>query len=223
MVKSSLMEILHRDDSLLVLNKPSGLSVLPDGWETDVPYLVKMLEERFGKIWVVHRLDKVTSGLMVFARTAEAHRALNVQFEKHQVEKIYHALANGLPAWDTRIARHPLRVNVGHMHRTKVDDRNGKPSETRFRVLGRFASHTLLEARPVTGRTHQVRVHAMALGHPLLADVLYGAPSTDLIARPALHALSLAFTHPTSQERLTFSAPYPPDFESALEKIRAGA
>ena len=215
------MNILYSDEAIIVLDKPAGIPVLPDGWEKDSSYLVKLLEEQFGKIYIVHRLDKTTSGVMVFARTAEAHRALNIQLEKHQAQKIYHAIAIGNPKWDERIAKHPLRVDVGHKHRTMVDDRNGKPSETRFKVLKRYPAHTLLEAELMTGRTHQIRVHAYALGHPLLGDILYSAPETDIIARPALHAYSLTFTHPQTDERLTFAAPYPPDFEHALEKIRA--
>ncbi len=213
------MDILHVDESIIVLNKPAGLSVLPDGWEEDSRYLVKMLEGQFGKVWIVHRLDKTTSGVMVFARTAEAHRSLNMQFDKHEARKIYHAIAIGNPKWDEKIAKHPLRANVGHKHRTMVDDKNGKPSETRFKVLKRFKDCVLLEAELMTGRTHQIRVHAYALGHPLLGDVLYSAPETNLISRPALHAYSLSFTHPETNERLTFTAPYPPDFETALKNL----
>lgn len=210
------MDLLHLDDQVLVLNKPAGLSVLPEGWDRDAPYLVKILEQEYEKIWVVHRLDKVTSGVMVFARTAEAHRALNRQFELHQAEKIYHAIATGVPAWDEKTARHPLRVNVGHKHRTAVDARTGKPSETRFRILKRYPAHVLLEARPVTGRTHQVRAHAFALGYPLLGDVLYSAPETGLIARPALHAYSLTIQLETEK---TFTAPYPDDFAHTLQRL----
>lgn len=86
------MEIIFQDKTLIVLNKPAGIPVLPDGWDKDAPYLVKMLEDEFGRIWVVHRLDKITSGIMVFARDAESHRALNLQFENHEVEKVYHAI-----------------------------------------------------------------------------------------------------------------------------------
>src|ERR1700690_1368634 len=148
------------------------MPVLPDGWEENAPYMVKELETQFEKIWIVHPLDKVTSGVMVFARTAETHRNLSVQFEKHLVEKVYRAIAIGDPDWDEKIAKYPLRINVGHSHRTAVDPRNGKPSETHFTVLERFTEHFLLEANPTTGRTHQVRVHAYALDHPLLADIL---------------------------------------------------
>ena len=213
------MQIIHADEHIIILNKPAEIPVLPDGWEKDSPYLVKMLEEEFGRIWVVHRLDKITSGVMVFARDAESHRALNMQFENHEVEKVYHAIVEGKPTWEEKVAKHPLRVNVGHKHRTVVDDRNGKPSETRFRLRKLYQSSALVEAMPTTGRTHQVRVHAKALGHPLVGDVLYGAAESKIIARPALHAWSLTFTHPITHERLTFKAEYPQDFATALKLL----
>jgi tRNA pseudouridine32 synthase/23S rRNA pseudouridine746 synthase len=214
--------LLHEEAEFLIVNKPAWIPVLPDGWEKDAPWLVRLLEPEYGKVWVVHRLDKVTSGVMLFARTAEAHRALSLQFEGHEVRKLYHALVNGLPAWEQHTARHPLRVDVGHSHRSVVDNSRGKASETGFHVLERFEAASLLEALPATGRTHQIRVHAYALGLPLLADTLYSAPPTALIARPALHAYSLSFDHPTSGERLTFTAPYPPDFQHSLEELRGG-
>lgn len=211
-------DIIHKDNSVLVINKTAGLPVLPDGWEKDAPYLVKSLEEEFGKMFIVHRLDKVTSGVMVFARDAETHRRLNLQFETHQAEKVYHAVLEGNPKWDEKTAKHPLRANVGHKHRTMVDNKSGKPSETRFRILKRYPSSALVEAKPMTGRTHQIRVHAYALGYPLLGDMLYGASETDLIARPALHAHSL--TIELNGERVTFTAPYPDDFRATLERLK---
>lgn len=210
---------MYLDDQMLVVNKPAGLSVLPDGWERDKPYLVSLLEAEYGRIWIVHRLDKITSGVMVLALTAEAHRALSLQFERHAAQKCYHALANGTPAWAMKTARHPLRGDVGHKHRTAIDQKAGKASETEFEVIRRFRAHVLLEARPLTGRTHQVRAHAAALGHPLLGDTLYGAAATDLIGRPALHAQSLALSHPVTGAALSFSAPYPEDFVEALERL----
>lgn len=213
------MNSIFQDAHILVINKPAGISVLPDGWAKDSPYLVKRLEQEFGTIFIVHRLDKITSGVMIFARDAESHRALSIQFENHEVEKIYHAILEGTPKWDEKTAKYPLRVNVGHKHRTAVDDRNGKPSETRFRVLKRYPAASLVEALPLTGRTHQVRAHARALGHPLVGDVLYGAQIAAPIARPALHALSLTFTHPFTNERLRFKAEYPQDFATALKLL----
>ena len=214
------MNILHIDDHIIVLDKPAGLPVLPDGWDTEAPYLVRMLEAEYGKIWIVHRLDKVTSGIMLFARTAEAHRSLNIQFEKREVKKIYHALAEGNPRWEEHTARHPLRANVGHKHRTVVDNRDGKPSATYFRVLERFNGFCLLEAIPETGRTHQVRVHAAELGHPLLADSVYGSHMNLGLARPALHACSLTFLHPASNESLVFESDYPEDMQKVLRRAR---
>ncbi len=226
------MDIIYKDGQLLVINKPAGLSVLPEGWEPDAPYLVKMLEEEYQKVWVIHRLDKFTSGVLVFALNVEAHRALSIQFEKHEVEKVYRAITVGAPPWKERITKFPLRVNVGNKHRTKVDDKYGVRAETKFRVLNWNSASSddlafteevkgmaLVEARPITGRTHQIRVHAYALGYPLLGDTLYSAPESDIIARPALHAYSLSFNHPDSNERVTFTAPYPPDFKKALERL----
>ena len=214
------MNIIQADNHILVIEKPAGLSILPEGWEPDAPYLVKLLEENYDKIWVVHRLDKVTSGVMVFARTAEAHRELNRQFERHEVEKIYHAIVAGNPTWEEKICKMPLRVNVGHKHRTAVDQKRGKPSETHFKVLKREQTGTLLEARLMTGRTHQIRVHLYALGFPLLGDVLYGMSETKQFTRPALHALSLAFTHPNSGERVVYSVPYPDDMRRLMDRLK---
>lgn len=214
------MDILHHDEHIIVINKPAGLSVLPEGWQPDAPYLRQLLEEKYGQIWVVHRLDKVTSGVMVFARTAEAHRELNRQFERHEVEKVYHAIVEGLPPWDEHTARHMLQTNVGRKHRTVVVHKRGKNSETHFKVLEQGQAGALIEAHPKTGRTHQVRVHLSALGFPLLGDVLYGALETDLITRPALHALSLTFTHPNSGKQITCTAPYPDDIQQMLEWLK---
>ncbi len=222
------VDILHVDDAIMVVNKPAGLPVLPDGWDAHARYLLGELEELYGQhskvpggVWSVHRLDKITSGVIVFARTAEAHRDLNAQFEKHETEKLYHAILTGQPEWDERIAKHPLRADVGHRHRTAVDPRRGKPAETRFRVLRRAGEFTLVEAQLMTGRTHQIRTHAYALGFPLLGDVLYGAPSTELIDRPALHAFSLTITNPATGQRETYTAPYPEDFSRALERAES--
>ena len=188
------MRTLYKDKHIIVIDKPAGLPVLPDGWQADAPYLRQMLENENEQVLIVHRLDKVTSGVMVVALTADAHRGLNRQFETHQVEKIYHAIVEGLPPWNERTARHMLQTNVGRKHRTIVVNKRGKKSETEFKVLIRKQNWALVEAHPRTGRTHQIRVHLSALGFPILADILYGADATNLISRPALHAFSITFS-----------------------------
>jgi RluA family pseudouridine synthase len=215
------MKILYEDAYLLVVDKPAGLPVLPDGWEQEAPYLVRSLEEQYGKIFIVHRLDKITSGVMIFGRDTETHRALSIQFETHEARKIYHALVEGNPKWEEKVAKHSLRANVGHKHRTMVDDKHGKPSETRFRVIKRFPESALIEAQPMTGRTHQIRVHAYALGHSLVEDILYGARDRYGFPRPMLHAQSLSFVHPATNERVKFTAPRPADFEEAIKILGA--
>jgi RluA family pseudouridine synthase len=213
------MKIIHEDSQIIVINKPAGLSVLPDGWEKDSDYLVKQMEEKYGRIFIVHRLDKITSGVMVFARDAETHRALNIQFETHEAQKTYHAILEGNPKWEEKVVKYPLRSNVGHKHRTVVDDKNGKPSETHFRVIKRYEAAALVEAKPMTGRTHQIRVHAYAMGYPLVEDVLYGARDQYGLPRPMLHAQTLSFLHPATNEGVKFSASHPTDFEEALERL----
>jgi RluA family pseudouridine synthase len=216
--------ILHEDANFLVVDKPAGLATIPGGWEADAPSLAGLLEAEYGKVWTVHRLDKDTSGVIVFARSAAAHRTLSLLFETRAVRKTYHALCIGVPTWDEHTARHPLRFNVGHSHRTVVDHGKGKPSETAFRVLERFADHSLLEARPATGRTHQVRVHAYALGFPLAGDDLYSKPDVErdnisLLQRPALHAVSLEFEF--EGKPYSFTAPYPKDFANTLSQLNS--
>jgi RluA family pseudouridine synthase len=212
--------LLFQDEALLVVSKPAGLPTLVDGYHPEAPYLVGLLKGTYGPLWVVHRLDRGTSGVILFARTAEAHRALNRAFEKRQVLKTYHALAQGEPTWESRTVRLPLRADGDRRHRTIVDHKGGKPAETDLSVLERFHSHALLQAIPRTGRPHQIRAHLAALGHPLACDALYGGAPLEGLDRPALHACSLKLPHPLSGEEIEFTAPYPEDLDQALQRMR---
>jgi len=212
--------VLWSDLFLVVVNKPSGLLTLPDGYDPALPYISQLLEPEFGRMWIVHRLDKDTSGLLVLARTAEAHRFLNTAFETRQVTKIYHALVADCPEWDERRVSLPLRANGDRQHRTVVDARKGKPAITNLRVLERFSQWALIEASPETGRTHQIRAHLAVAGFPILGDALYGRDEGQFIQRVALHARSLAFPHPVTGEVISFQAPYPEDFIRVLELLR---
>lgn len=215
-------EIIYEDNDLLVINKPAGISVIQEGWSPLTPFLYQRLLAQYPSLLVVHRLDKETSGVMIFAKNENAHRDLNIQFEKHLVTKKYLALVVGTPKWDATTTKFRLKIGVGKKHRTVVDNAKGLNTETQLTVVDRFREHTMIEAIPRTGRTHQIRVHLYAKGLPILGDKLYGTNSTDLIDRVALHAGSIEFTHPTTQETVTFSAPLPADIKQALKKIKAG-
>jgi RluA family pseudouridine synthase len=240
-VSHSLDElVLWSDESVVVANKPPGLLAIRGGFEVE-PYLAQVLESEFGRLWIVHRLDRETSGVIAFARTAAAHRDLNSQFEKRDVAKVYHALTVGAPPWKEMKVDLALRRDGDRRHRTVVDAVRGKPSLTLLAVLERFPGYALLEAIPRTGRTHQIRAHLRALGFPLVGDSLYGGSSElllstlcpgqerpsardcSLIARTALHALSISFAHPKTGEPLQFTAPYSEDMSRALRALREAA
>lgn len=213
--------IIYIDSSLIIVDKPSGVLSIPDGYDATIPSLTQILTISYGRIWVVHRLDKDTSGVMVFARNADAHSYLNTQFYERKVTKIYHALISGHPDWDTKLVDKPLRANVGQRNRTVVNLMNGKKAISRFRVLEVFPEHTLLEVRPVTGRRHQIRAHLYELGFDIVSDPLYGSGDiSPLIKRLALHAISLAFVHPKTGRMERFNVPYPRDFEQALSQLK---
>jgi tRNA pseudouridine32 synthase/23S rRNA pseudouridine746 synthase len=217
--------IIHEDDSLVVINKPSGLLSIPDGYSRNLPNISHLLQSRYGEIWTVHRLDKESSGAIVFARTPQSHRNLSIQFERRKTSKIYHAVVNSVPDWNEKTIRLPLRVNAGRKHLTRADPRHGKPSETSFHVLKRFSSLTLLEARPLTGYRHQIRAHMYALGMNILGDPLYIAGDTADGAsfptvRMMLHAYQLTVIHPISGKPVTYTAPYPDDFSGTLCQIK---
>jgi 23S rRNA pseudouridine1911/1915/1917 synthase len=236
-LESTRSEIVHEDDHLVVLNKPANLLVLPDRYNVKLPNLYGIFTEELGKIFVVHRLDKETSGLIVFAKTAEAHAALNEQFEGRSVEKFYEALVVGVPANSEGTIDLPLGERTRDRGVVKVDRKAGKRSVTRYKVLEQFDGFAHLEARPATGRTHQIRVHLQAIGMPILADRLYGdgrgfylsrvkpgykiqGEEKPLLDRAALHAASISFDHPATGERMTFSAPLPKDMSSVLKYLR---
>jgi len=222
------LDILYQDSDIVVVNKPCGMVVHPAAGNEDrtlvnaLLYHVRDLSGIGGEArpGIVHRLDKDTSGLILIAKNDRSHTALSEQFKERSMEKHYRAVAfgtfsNDSGLIDAPIARHP----VDRKKMAVVP--NGKPSQTEWTVISRHQSATYLDVHLLTGRTHQIRVHMHSIGHPLLGDRIY-APHLKTsvhIPRLMLHAHTLSFTHPTSGERMTLTAPLPEKFLTVLEKL----
>ncbi|MQP75302.1 RNA pseudouridine synthase [Stenotrophomonas sp. MYb238] len=198
----------HIDDALLVAEKPAGLLSVPGRLPENQDCLVSRLQAMHADVLTVHRLDQVTSGLMLYARGREMQAALSAQFEQRRVGKRYEAVVEGTIEDDGGEIALPLVCDWPNRPKQKVDHAHGKPALTRWRVLARDAAarRTRVELEPVTGRSHQLRLHMASLGHPIVGDVLYGAAPA---ARVYLHACRLAFVHPQTGEAMAFASPCP--------------
>ena len=202
------LDLLHIDDALLVVNKPSGLLSVPGRGVGKDDCLVSRVQAVYPEVLSVHRLDMETSGLMVLARSKEMHRALSILFQNREVEKRYVAVVDGELEKASGEIDLPLITDWPNRPLQKVDHETGKPSLTRYRGLNHDpgSNSTRLELEPHTGRSHQLRVHLMSLGHPILGDLLYASPALQAKStRLLLHADFLSFMHPLSGERLAFS------------------
>lgn len=200
------IEIVHEDAALIVAVKPAGLLSVPGRGPDKADCLQARLAERFGDVLTVHRLDMETSGLIVFARTAKAQAELSRAFRERSVEKRYVAVVDGVPAEAEGEIDLPLITDWPNRPRQKVDHETGKPSLTRWRMLEAGKGRARLELEPVTGRSHQLRVHLAAIGHPILGDGLY-APDAVRAASPrmCLHACRLGLAHPDDGRVLDFA------------------
>ena len=231
------LEVLYEDETLLVLNKPAGLLVHPGAGTLGVTLVNALLYHCQGALsgiggvarpGIVHRLDRDTSGLMVVAKNDAGHLALSEQFAQRGVVKVYHAIVVGRLAVEAGEINVPIARHPNHKKMMAVVA-GGRSAVTLFRVLERLSGATLVEARPRTGRTHQIRVHFKHAGHPLVGDDLYGhrlnarlSEETGYVPpRHMLHAHRLAFVHPISRRAVSFEAPWPSDFVEAVEALRA--
>ncbi len=217
------IQILFQDDHLLIINKPADLLAIEDGYNQDLPHVRKMLEASFGKLWIVHRLDKETSGIMLLAKTAKAHQELNRIFRDREIEKYYHGLVTPVPDWREKHIHFPLRPNADRRHRTRVDTQRGKPAQSICHVRDVFSKGVLMEIEIKTGITHQIRSHLRMLDLILIGETLYnaGLPDPEITApRMMLHAQRIHFIHPITSDNLTIQAPYPEDFRTCLTHLR---
>jgi 23S rRNA pseudouridine955/2504/2580 synthase/23S rRNA pseudouridine1911/1915/1917 synthase len=236
------IETLYEDDDLLIVNKPAGLLVLPDRFNHELPSLHKTLEAKAGqKIWIVHRLDRDTSGVICFAKNEQAHRFLSIAFQERDVNKFYAGLANGIviPAEariESPIAEHPT------VHGKMVVNRRGKMAVTDYRVVEQWPLYSLLQFQIHTGRTHQIRVHMQSIGHPLVCDELYGdgqpfllsrikrkyklsdkdEQEKPLLSRLALHAYKIQFVKEDGTE-VSVEAPLPKDIAACVNQLNKWA
>lgn len=194
------------DEHLLVVEKPAGLLSVPGRLPENRDCVVTRLQIAYPDALTVHRLDQVTSGLMVLARGKAMQSALSMLFERRQAEKRYHALVEGLVQENAGEIDLPLICDWPNRPRQKVDFEAGKPALTRWRVLERGDARTRLELEPVTGRSHQLRLHLASIGHPIVGDTLYGAAPAG---RVCLHASRLSFPHPADGRAASFESPPP--------------
>jgi 23S rRNA pseudouridine955/2504/2580 synthase/23S rRNA pseudouridine1911/1915/1917 synthase len=229
------LHILFENDRMIAVDKPAGIIVIPDQY-TDRAHTLQGAAEEYAKtkIWVVHRIDRDTTGVVLFAKDAEAHALLCRQFESGTVSKKYLALVNGSLEDEAGTIDRPLRIEG---RKVEVAD-DGKESVTLYNVLERFKDFTLVEASPRTGRRHQIRIHFWSLGHPLAVDPEYasrtalylsefkrnykssGREEKPLLGRLSLHAASVRFTEPASNAEKTVESPLPHDLEVTLKQLR---
>ncbi|NQT88198.1 RluA family pseudouridine synthase [bacterium] len=236
------LDVLFEDDCLLVVNKPPDMVVHPvrgSRGGTLVNALLAhtaTLSSTYGELraGIVHRLDRDTSGVIVTAKTDEAHVHVAAQFKARTVDKRYVAVTEGVPEFDSDLIDAPIDRNKRH-HEAMIVHADGKASRTIYHVKRRFRNFAHVELELLTGRTHQIRVHLAHIGYPVVADMLYGrrqalyrsdlldTPRTEdelpIIERQALHAQSIAFDHPTTGERLQFTAPLPHDITTLLDTL----
>lgn len=203
------IDVLHADHEILVVDKPAGLLTVPGKGPELADCLIERLRAAFPEVLLVHRLDRDTSGVMVFALTPHAQRHLGLQFERRQTRKRYLARVAGQPAQDRGRIELPLIVDWPNRPLQKVCHDTGRPAVTEWQVLRREGDSTRMRLTPLTGRSHQLRVHMLALGHPILGDPFYGPPDAAPQPRLMLHAEELSLRHPDGGRSKTFRAPKP--------------
>ncbi len=222
------LDVIFEDEDLLAVNKPAGMTVHPSpghATSTLVNAILAHCRDLSGiggvlRPGIVHRLDRDTSGVILVAKNDAAHQALAKQLKDRTVEKTYVALVEGTPKPAEGVIDAPIARDPQRRQRMAVVA-GGRASVTAYSVIERFKGTSLIEARPKTGRTHQIRVHLAAIGHPIVGDRVYGKAS-PLIGRQFLHARSIVFTHPRTGERMELEAPLAVDLAEALRRLRAG-
>lgn len=201
---SPYIKIIYRDDDIVAVEKPSGLLSVPGKDPKHADSMINRIKRVFPTATVVHRLDMATSGVMLFSLNKDAHKHISKQFELRQTSKIYQARIYGTPATNQGSVDLPLICDWPNRPKQKVDYENGKTALTHWKLLSTSDQSSLVELYPHTGRSHQLRVHMLSLGHPILGDRLYAHDrALEMANRLQLHACQLTFTHPTTEQSQT--------------------
>jgi tRNA pseudouridine32 synthase/23S rRNA pseudouridine746 synthase len=203
------LSVLHEDAEVILVDKPAGLLSVPGKGAHLADCLLARVQAAFPQALLVHRLDRDTSGVMIFAQTPHAQRHLGLQFEKRMTQKTYVARVWGVPAEKTGTVDLPLIVDWPNRPRQKVDHAEGRPAQTDWRLLKDEGETARLQLKPRTGRSHQLRVHCQALGHPILGDPFYATGLARAYPRLMLHSLELRFKHPDGGRSMKVRAPAP--------------
>lgn len=233
---------IYEDDDIVVVDKPTGMLIIPDRWKKEKgEILIEVVQKRYDhKLFIVHRQDRDTSGLVIFAKNATSHRLFSQLFEKGGIQKKYHGLVHGRITKDEGSITKPIAACRRTPGRMIVDKYTGKRCETGVKVLERFGEYSWLELTPKTGRTHQIRVHLTAIGHPLVCDRFYGLLDDEiylskiklryhkkrresekpLLSHLALHASTLSFVHPVTKKELVLEAPLRKEIRATITQLK---
>ena len=205
------LEIIYQDQYLVAVSKPPGLLSVPGRGEDKTDSMATRVQAEYTDVLVSHRLDRDTSGLLIFPRGAAMHRHISLMFEKREMEKSYVAVVMGRLAQEQGEVNKPLMVDWPNRPRHMVNVANGKPAQTRYKVISFYAANNTsrVTLEPITGRTHQLRVHMQFLGHPIVGDTLYGGNADGSKPRLLLHAHTLDFIHPVSGKLINLISPMP--------------
>lgn len=233
------LDVIFEDEYIIVINKEAGMLSIPDRYSTDLPNLQSLIQKELSGIYTVHRIDKNTSGAVIFCKSEESHLAFSKLWEEKEITKKYLAISEGNVSFQEKLINQPIREHGTKKGQYTVG-KGGRPSQTKIRIIEKFKTYSVVEANLLTGRTHQIRVHLKHIGLPIIADDTYGSSDQfflssikkrkfnlkkyeeeqPIMRRQALHAHSLHFIHPFTSKEKTIEAPLPKDMRATLNQLR---
>lgn len=230
------IQILWQDEHLIAVNKQAGMLSIPDRWNSAIPSLLSELRKTIKEVFIIHRLDRETSGVILFAKNAMAHKKVSVQFENKNARKVYDVLVQGHFMNKEGLIEGGIAEDKAVKGKMMAHPK-GKASQTFYRVMETWGKIAYIQVQPLTGRTHQIRVHLQDIGHPLLVDPLYGGSNAfllssikrkyknaddekPLLSRVSLHSRKLTFIHPQTNEKVSVETDMPKDMLAVIQQLR---